>query len=82
MADFAIEIEGVTEKDQGRWVLAVDAVGDRLLVAHEDKTLHWHSFSECKFRTMADPTGIQPVVVVRPEQMQKGSGLMLPRNGL
>lgn len=65
MADFAVAIAGVTKEGQGRWVLAVDPVGGRLLVAYEDKTLHWHDISECRFASMADPTGVQPVVVVK-----------------
>ena len=90
MADFAVEIEGVTvtgprhpenhEGCQGRWVLAVDPIGDRLLIPYEDKTLHWHDMADCKFRTMADPVGVTPVVVVKPGP-DPLSALTLPPTG-
>ncbi len=78
MADFAVAIEGVTKEGQGRWVLAVD--GDRLLVAYEDKSLHWHDLAECTFVTMADPAGVQPVVIVKPGPAPL-SALTLPPMG-
>lgn len=84
MDPFLVSIEGVTEpekdgKIQGRWVLAVDPVGDRLLVADVDKSLAWYPRSQCKFVFMRDPTAAQPVVVVDPRQQQgRPSGLTLP----
>ena len=75
MPDFAVAIEGVTKEGQGRWVLAVD--GDRLLVAYEDKSLHWHQLTECNFASMADPTGVQPVIVVQPKPGPALAGRLL-----
>ena len=64
--EFAVHIEGVHETDVATWVLAVD--GDRLLVAYEDKTLHWHDLSECTFAKGATPEVARPVVVVQPQR--------------
>ena len=76
MANFSVEIEGVTGKGpqhpqnhegcQGRWVLAVDAERDRVLVAYADQTLHWHDLSECTFAGMVNPAGAQSVVAAEP----------------
>ena len=72
MADFAVkvaELDGDT--DRCRWVLAVDPVGDRLLVVHEDRTLHWHPMDDCTFAKMVPPDGPVPVVAVQPQQKPK-----------
>ncbi len=75
MIAFAVQIKGITAEGQARWVLAIDPVGDRLLVSYDDRTLHWHPFDECAFARMADPTAVQPVVVVKPAT---GNGIVVP----
>lgn len=79
MPAFAVQIEGLTTEEQARWVLAVDPTGERLLIAHEDQSLHWHPMGECKFARMRDPLAVQPVVVATPQG--KGPQIVVPRNG-
>ena len=60
MIPFAAHLEGEPE-DTGHWVLAVD--GDRLLLAREDRTLHWVDVDKCTFLKMVNPevTSVIPV---------------------
>ncbi len=60
--DFAVSIEGVHGEDKGSWVLEVE--GDKVLVAHDDNTLHWHPLADCtmlKIHTPDQPTLVLPV---------------------
>jgi hypothetical protein len=76
MLPFSVEVEGLTEEGQGKWVLAVDAVGDRLLLVNEDKSLYWHPMAECSFHGMVQPGAPQPVMLVEPQQ--QGPALLTP----
>ena len=72
MIPFAVSIEGITEEGRALWVLAVDPIGERLLIAYEDRTFHWHPMAECSFAKLRDPEGAQLVVPVQPK----------PQNGM
>ena len=65
MMEFVVKVEGV---DQGRWVLSVDPVGERFLIAHDDKSLHWVPMAECEFAGAAPPDQPRPVIAVKPQQ--------------
>lgn len=77
MLEFAVTIEGFTEEGQAHWVLDIDPPGDRLLIIHPDKTLHWHPMAECRFARMVAPDAPRPVVAVQPVGPQ-GAPLVLP----
>ena len=67
MPEFAFQVEGETV---GRWVLAIDPVGDRLLVTNDEKSLLWVELSQCKFLKARNPELPVPVVVVQePKQL-------------
>lgn len=65
MTDFAVRHEGMGE-GQGSWVLAVD--GDRLLLADEDGSLHWHALADCKLVKASTPDQPRAVIAVAPQQ--------------
>ncbi|HAM41151.1 MAG TPA: hypothetical protein DCP69_07385 [Candidatus Omnitrophica bacterium] len=64
--DFAVRVKGIHDDDPNTatWVLVVN--GDRLLIAHDDKTLHWHPLKDCTFAKAATPDHPRPVVAVQP----------------
>ena len=66
MMEFAVTIEGFTEEGKAQWVLAIDAVGDRLLIVHEDKSMHWHPMADCRFAKAMAPDLPKPVMIVQP----------------
>ena len=66
MLEFAVTVDGYTEEGKAHWVLAIDAVGDRLLIVHEDKSLNWHPISACRFVKAIAPDGPKPVMIVQP----------------
>ncbi len=68
MLPFSVSVEGVTQENQGKWVLAVDPVGERLLLVHEDKSLHWHPMADCAFHGTVTPDAPRPVFVLQPQQ--------------
>jgi hypothetical protein len=80
MMPFSVEVEGVSKEGQGNWVLAVDPASDQVLLAHQDKSLHWHPMAECTFHGMCPPGAPQPVFVVQPQQQGPGPGpsLLVP----
>jgi hypothetical protein len=80
MLPFSVEVEGVTKEGQGKWVLAVDPEGDRVLLAHDDKTLHWYPMGDCLFHGTVPPSPVQPVMIVEPQQQGPGPGpsLLVP----
>jgi hypothetical protein len=74
MIEFAVKVKGihdVEDEDKATWVLAVDPVGDRLLIVHDDQSLHWHPMDDCKFVKARTPD--QPLVVlpVQPQRTQE-----------
>jgi hypothetical protein len=80
MLPFSVEVEGVTEEGQGKWVLALDIAGDRLLLVHGDKSLHWHPIADCTFHGTFAPGTPQPMVLVQPQgqPQQQGPKLLTP----
>lgn len=73
MIAFAVSVDGVSEPGQAQWVLAVSR--ESVLVAHNDKTLHWHKLADCRFAKLIPPDAPQPVVVVEPAQRIVLSGV-------
>ena len=65
MLQFAVQTPGDAE-NKGHWVLMVDAPGERLLVANEDKSLCWVPLKDCKFLRAHTPDAVTPVMVVQP----------------
>lgn len=75
--EFKVRIEALHEEGLSTWVLAVDPVGERLLIVHDDdKTLHWYPMKECAFVGIASPDVPRPVVAVQPKQ--QGPQLVTP----
>ena len=70
MIEFAVVVKGL---DKARWVLAVD--DNRLLIVHDDQSLHWHPMSDCTFVKALTPDMPRMVVPVQ----SRGNGLMLPQ---
>ena len=65
--DFAVRVMGVHRDEPegvGAWVLVVD--GDRVLISHQDLTLHWHDLIDCTLVKVASPETPRPVVLVQP----------------
>jgi len=76
MIPFAVKVEGIGDDEKtARWVLAVDAVGERLLISHGDSSLHWHLMSDCTFVKAATPDNPRFVIPVQP---QAGPQLVMP----
>mgnify|MGYP001583429325 CR=1 FL=1 len=46
--EFAVWHEGIAD-GQGRWVLAVDAAGERFLLSDDERGFYWAPIAECKF---------------------------------
>ncbi len=83
MLEFAVQVKGLHEGDQATWVLATDATAG-LLIAHEDRTLHWHPLADCTFVRLLRPDAPRPVFAVEPAQspIVKPDGLrVMGRNG-
>ena len=79
--EFAVLIQGEDEK-KGRWVLAVDAVGDRLLIADDERTLRWVKMGLCNFIKVTTPEVARPVILVQPQQaVSVPKGLALGQGG-
>ena len=74
MLPFSVEVKGVTEEGKAKWVLAVDPTGDRLLVVHEDRSLHWHPMAACTFYATVPPDAPRPVMIVEPQGQRQGPG--------
>ncbi len=68
MLPFSVSVEGVTQEGQGKWVLALDMVGDRVLLSHDDKSLHWHAMADCTFHGTIPPGTPQPMIIVQAQQ--------------
>lgn len=66
MLEFAVKVSGLD--DQPRWVLAIDPVGERVLLAYgDDNAFHWHPLSDCTFTNFIPPDQPRPVIVLQPE---------------
>ncbi len=62
MLEFAVTVKALDE--EGHWVLAVD--GERLLIVHPDKSLHWHPMEECTFLKLMSPDQPRVVIPIQP----------------
>ena len=81
MLEFAVTVKSETV---GRWVLAVDAVGDRFLVANDDKSLRWVDIGDCKLLKARNPELPLPVIAVQPQKdglVRAGGPLQGKMNG-
>lgn len=67
MLEFAVQLPRETV---GRWVLAVDAVGNRLLIVGDDKSMRWVAIADCQFLKCKNPEAPLAVVVVQPQKDQ------------
>ena len=75
MIEFAVVVQG---EPQGRWVLAVDVVHNKLLITGDDNTLRWVLTADCKFLKARNPELPIPVVVVQPQKEH----IVVPHIGL
>ena len=65
--EFAIRLNG---EDGGKdyWVLAVDVVGERFLIAPvPENVFRWVAMKDCTLLTAANPTVPRPVIPVAPQ---------------
>lgn len=67
MLEFAVRAPWDKE-GAGRWVLAVDPVGERLLLTDSENALRWVPMKDCKFLKIKNPEAVQPVMMVQPQQ--------------
>ena len=65
--DFVIHVNG-EDAEQGFWVLEVDAIGERFLLAGTDGALRWVNMADCTFVRGANPEVPRPVVLVQPQK--------------
>ncbi len=72
--DFAVHHEGIPE-GSGRWVLHVDAAGDRFLLCDENKQVYWVPIASCTFMMAHTPEQPTIVLAVQPNQQ---NGLVMP----
>ena len=66
MIEFAVRVLGEDE-NKGWWVLAVDPVGERLLISNGERKLHWVSVADCILVKAIDPEQPRSVIAVRPQ---------------
>lgn len=78
MLEFAVKVKGIHDEDsnQAAWVLASDPVGERLLIVHEDKSMHWHPLEDCTFMKLMQPDAPKPTYIVQPRKA--GPALVTP----
>lgn len=71
MLEFAVQVKGLhdVEGGQATWVLAADPTAG-VLIAHDDKSLHWHPLEDCTFVRLVRPDAPRPVYAVPPAQKQ------------
>ena len=78
MIEFAVSVKDVTKEGQATWVLAVDPVGERMLIVHDDKSLHWHPMADCTFVKASTPDMPRAVIAVQPQQARAPLTLPMP----
>ena len=70
-----------------KWVLAVDPVGERLLIVHDDQSMYWYPLSVCTFVKAQTPDNPRLVLAVQPQQqpqpveLSRAERRRLGRNG-
>lgn len=69
MIEFAVRVAGLDAEDStnAHWVLAVDSVGERLLIVHDDHSLHWYPLADCTFAKAQTPDQPRLVLAVQPK---------------
>ena len=78
--DFVIHVNGELP-EKGFWVLEVDAIGERFLLAGEDGAFRWVNMADCTFVRGASPEVPRPMVLVQPAKslaappMRFGNGM-------
>ena len=74
MIPFAVWHEGITE-GSGRWVLAVDAKSNDLLLANDDGEFYWKPIQDCKLIRVQTPDN---PIAVWPMQPQQQPNIVFP----
>lgn len=64
--EFAVQIDG-DDPDKARWVLAVDAVGERILTTNDERRLAWIPIASCRFAKAQTPDQPLMVMAVQPQ---------------
>lgn len=72
--DFAVNVKGVDESGQARWVLAVSET--KLLVSNQDGTLHWVPLEDCRLLRVHTPE--QPLLVIPVQPQPTANQLTIP----
>lgn len=67
--EFAVWHEGLKE-GTGRWVLHVDAQGERLLLSSDAGATYWQPIADCRVLRAASPDVPRLVLPVQPQQPQ------------
>lgn len=67
MVEFAIKVHSFG-LDKPQWVLAVDPVGERLLILHNDQSMHWYPLAVCTFVKAQTPDQPLVVMAVQPQK--------------
>lgn len=65
--EFAVTHDGLKE-GTGRWVLHVDAQGERLLLSNDDGELYWRPIADCRVLRAASPDVPRLVLPVKPQE--------------
>ena len=76
--DFAVQLEG---EEQGQWVLSIDSIGERFLLANSDGTFRWVEMADCKLIKARNPDQPLPVVMVKQGPQLAIPSLHLGQNG-
>ena len=75
--DFAVWHEGI-EEGKGRLVLALDPVGERVLLSGEDQAFYWMPLADCKLFRVATPEQPRFVIPVSPQGQQLAPSVVMP----
>lgn len=77
--DFAVMVKGRTEEGKATWVLAVDPVGERVLVAIISGVLEWVAMADCILGKLHTPD--QPILVL-PVQPSPAQSIAIPNRAM
>ena len=64
MIEFAVKIGG---EEEGRWVLAVDPVGEKFLILDDNRAFRWVPMGACTFLKAQTPDVPRAVLAVQPQ---------------
>ena len=76
--DFAVQLEG---EEQGQWVLDIDPIGERFLLATDVGGFRWVDMKDCKLIKARNPDQPLPVVMVKQGPQLAIPSLHLGSNG-